>query len=79
MFDDKLLVEMYVRWNVPCDRLVSDPAKLRGFADEYVAARGQPVQLSELSHHLLNLRRLGQAKGGLPRLRRRYNGRNDMN
>lgn len=76
MFNDLLLRNMYVAYDTPCDRLVSDPELLRGFTDDYCSRSGDFVEPASLSHHMLNLRRLGEAKKGLPRLRRRYRGRN---
>ena len=75
MFDDGLLVTMYVEYDVPCDRLVSNPETLATFAEDYANRTGQEVDRASLSHHMLNLRRRGQDKGGLPRLRRSYCGR----
>ena len=76
VFNDAILKQMYLEYAVPCDRIVSDPARLARFARDYRDRSGQDVDLASLGHHLLNLRRIGQAKGGLPRLRRAYNGRN---
>ena len=72
---DQILVQMYVGHNIPCDRLVSNPEMLTRFTDEYVAFTGDRVSPSAVGHRLLNLRRRGEDKGGLPRLRRSYNGR----
>ena len=74
--DDDLLREMYIEYNTPCDRLVSDPVSLQAFAEDYVQRTGQQVEAAQVSHRLLTLRKLGAAKGGLPRLRRNYHGRN---
>lgn len=74
--NDTVLREMYVERNTPCDRLVSDPARLLSFVEDYAERTGQEVEPAELAHRLLALRKLGEAKGGLPRLRRKYNGRN---
>jgi hypothetical protein len=74
--DDNILREMYVEYNTPCDRLVSDPESLQLFTADYAQRTGQQVEAAEVSHRLLTLRKLGAAKGGLPRLRRTYNGRN---
>jgi len=74
--DDDVLKEMYVEYNIACDRLVSDPASLQSFAQDYTQRTGQQVEAAHVSHRLLTLRKLGQDKGGLPRLRRKYNGRN---
>ncbi len=76
VFDDNVLKQMYVEYDMPCDPLVSDPAKLLSFADDYAERTGQQVELAQVSHRLLTLRKLGEAKGGLPKLRRKYNGRN---
>jgi hypothetical protein len=75
-FDDIVLREMYREYDTPCDTLISDQAQLLPFVDDYEDRTGQSVEPSELAHRLLTLRKLGEAKGGLPRLRRRYNGRN---
>jgi hypothetical protein len=75
IFDDATLKEMYVDYDTPCDRLVSDPAKLLRFVGDYADRTGEEVEPSQLAHRLLTLRKLGEAKGGLPRLRRPYNGR----
>ena len=76
VLDDGILREMYIEYDTPCDRLVSDPARLLSFAEDYVGRTGQQVEPAQLSHRLLYLRKRGEAKGGLPRLRRAYNGRN---
>jgi len=75
-FDDGLLREMYIKYDTACDRLVSDPAQLLAFTQDYSERTGQQVEPARLSHRLLSLRKLGEAKGGLPRLRRAYHGRN---
>jgi hypothetical protein len=75
-FDDNVLREMYVEYDTACDRLVSDPSTLLSFVEDYVDRTGQQVQPAQVSHRLLTLRKRGEAKGGLPRLRRKYNGRN---
>jgi len=76
IFNNKLLIQMYLEYDITCDRLVSNPAILQRFAKDYSGRIGKDVELANLSHHLLNLRRLGEKSGGLPRLRRRYFGRN---
>ncbi|MFH1715742.1 MAG: hypothetical protein ABIF19_00190 [Planctomycetota bacterium] len=76
MFDDNVLKEMYIEYNTACDRLVSDPSRLLSFAEDYVQRTGQQVEAARLAHRLLTLRKLGEAKDGLPKLRRKYNGRN---
>ena len=74
--NDDILKQMYIEYNTPCDRLVSDPASLQAFAEDYAQRTGQQVEAARVSHRLLTLRKLGEAKSGLPRLRRAYNGRN---
>jgi len=74
--DDDILRHMYIEYDTPCDRLVSDPVSLQAFAEDYAQRAGQQVEAARVSHRLLTLRKLGEAKGGLPRLRRAYNGRN---
>jgi len=69
-FDDNALREMYIEYDIPCDRLVSDPAKLLHFTQAYTERTNQQVTSKDLANRLLTLRKLGQAKGGLPRLRR---------
>ena len=76
IFDDNVLKEMYIEYDTACDRLVSDPAKILPFAEDYVQRTGQQVEPAQLAHRLLTLRKLGATKGGLPRLRRAYHGRN---
>lgn len=74
--DDNILKEMYVEYNIACDRLVSDPENLLSFTKDYAERTGQQIEAAQVSHRLLTLRKLGQDKGGLPRLRRTYHGRN---
>ncbi len=76
MFNDGLLRTMYVEYAIPCDRLVSNPSTLSRFASDYAQRSGHNVELARLAHHLLNLRRRGEANGGLSRLQRAYSGRN---
>lgn len=76
MYDDSILRAMYTEYDIPCDRLVSDPAMFGPFASDYIERSGHEVEPAALAHHMLNLRRRGEANGGLRRLRRGYNGRN---
>jgi hypothetical protein len=73
--DDNVLKQMYVEYDTPCDSLVSDPERLLSFSQDYAERTGQQVAPAQISHRLLTLRKLGEAKGGLPRLRRAYHGR----
>lgn len=74
--DDNVLKQMYVEYDTPCDSLVSDPEKLLSFSQDYTERTGQQIAPAQVSHRLLTLRKLGETKGGLPNLRRKYNGRN---
>jgi hypothetical protein len=74
--DDSVLRERYLKNNMPCDRLVSDPERLLAFTQAYTDQTGQEIEPADLARRLLTLRKLGEAKGGLPRLRRMYDGRN---
>jgi len=76
IFNDAVIREMYREYNIPCDTLVSDQEQLLPFAQDYIHRSGQEVELPQLAHRLLTLRKLGEQKRGLPRLRRAYNGRN---
>lgn len=75
VFDDDVLRQMYVETDVPCDSLVSDPQRLSAFAQAYAERTTEEVEPAPLARRLLALRKLGEARGGLPRLRRKYNGR----
>jgi len=76
VFNNELLKHMYVEYDITCDELVSNPDTLKIFVQDYSGRIGKDVKPSKLSHHLLNLRRRGEDNGGLPRLRRRFFGRN---
>ena len=76
IFDDPIIIEMYREYNIPCDTLISDPKQFQPFVEEYSQRTSQKVELPQFARHLLLLRKRGEEKGGLPRLRRIYNGRN---
>lgn len=76
IFNDAILRQMYLEYAIPCDRLVSNPDLLSRFTEDYGTRSSHTVEAAQLGHHMLNLRRQGEAKGGLCRLRRAYNGRN---
>ena len=69
------LIRLYVEYDTPCDQYLYDPRLLLRFTQEYIARSGDVVSPEDLAYALLNLRKRGQAKGGLPRLRRDYQGR----
>lgn len=76
VFNDDIIREMYRDYNIPCDTLVSDQEQLLPFMEDYIQRTDQEVEPAQLARRLLTLRKLGEANGGLPRLRRSYNGRN---
>lgn len=76
IFNDDIIREMYRDYDIQCDTLVSDQEQLLPFAEDYIGRTGQEVEPAQLARRLLSLRKLGEAKGGLPRLRRLYNVRN---
>lgn len=76
VFNDDIIREMYRDYNIPCDTLVSDQEQLLPFTEDYIHRTDQEVEPAQLAWRLLSLRKLGEANGGLPRLRRSYNGRN---
>jgi hypothetical protein len=76
LFNDAILKQMYLGYDIPCDSFVSNFSLIQDFTRDYTNRTGQIVKPARLAHHTLNLRRRGQAKGGLSRLRRAYNGWN---
>jgi hypothetical protein len=76
---DAAILATYRQFNTPADQIVADPAISQDFAVQVnnLLPGGQQATLAEINKRILNLRRRGEEKGGLPRLRRRYNGRND--
>jgi len=71
LLNDNILKEMYVEYDTPCDSVISNPEKLVAFAQTYTDRTSQTVGATQIAHRLLSLRKLGQTKGGLPRIRRR--------
>ena len=76
---DRVIIEEYVRYDVPADQIPADPIMAQEFLNRVNArlSDGSKFSLPDLNKRLINLRRLGEAKGGLPRLRRNYNGRDN--
>lgn len=74
---DDAIMEEYVSFQTPADRLVSNPAVAAAFAAAVNARlkKDQRVDQVTLNKRLLNLRRRGEDNGGLPRLERSYYGR----
>jgi hypothetical protein len=75
---DVTIVSAYCEFNTPADQIVADPQVGQRFADLVNKKRpgSHSLSVADLNKRVLNLRRLGESKGGLPQLRRRYNGRN---
>jgi len=71
MFDDFILRTLYQQFDVPADRLVSNPAVMQQFTTTYTAKTRHCVEPTELALYVLNLRK----RGRLPRLKRNYYGR----
>lgn len=69
---DNVIIEQYVRFDTPADQIVSDPHVSERF-QQAVNAELTPqeqIELPALNRRILNLRKRGEDKGGLPRLRR---------
>jgi len=69
---DETLKDKYVAFAVPADQLLCSPSELATFCD---LIRGTSEELSSLGNEtiarrLLQLRKLGQPRGGLPRLKK---------
>jgi hypothetical protein len=70
---DELLVNLYPKFGVPADQIVTSPQ----LANEFVELVNQQlpesarVDVQACNKRLLNLRKRGEAKGGLPRLTKR--------
>ena len=74
---DSAIVAEYPTFGVPADQIVSDPSVAEAFwiaVQLRLPATGD-VDVVTKNKRLLNLRRRGEDKGGLPRLERGYNGR----
>ena len=75
---DHVIIDTYVRFAVPADRIVADPNMATSFAEEVNSSLPGDVNytVDKINWRLLALRKRGEAKGGLPRLQRAYYGRN---
>lgn len=69
---DSAIIEEYTSLGIPADRIVSDPRMAVKFHDAVNRRLPDELQMDQvtLNKRLLNLRRRGEAKGGLPRLER---------
>ena len=77
-FNKETVIQLYVEYNVPADRLVSNPRLLFRFTSDYATRIGEKVPASDLGQAILNLRKRGEDNGGLPKLRRQYFGRKNI-
>jgi hypothetical protein len=75
-FDDDVLIAMYVEYDIPRDSLIGDSSMLLSFVEDYINRTGHQVNTEQLTRRLFALGKRGEAKGGLPKLRRKYQGRN---
>ena len=78
---DQAIKAEYVVLDVPADGIVATPQLAKKFAEavNHRLSDGECESLETINKRLLTLRKFGQAKGGLPRLRREYNGRGSNN
>jgi hypothetical protein len=69
---DSAIIEEYTNFAIPADHIVAEPHVAAAFRDDVNRRLLVDVQLDQsmLNKRLLNLRRRGQEKGGLPRLER---------
>jgi hypothetical protein len=74
---DSAIIEEYANLHIPADRIVVDPQLAAGFREAVNARLPKELQVDQavLNKRLLNLRRRGEANGGLPRLQRNHNAR----
>lgn len=68
---DSTIIREYTKLAVPADRIVADPQLAAAFRDAVNLHLPTELQVDQptLNRRLLNLRRRGEANGGLPRLR----------
>jgi hypothetical protein len=78
---DSVIVEAYRQFNTPVDQIVADPEIATRFWKAVEQGHGgvlPPGGLADWNRKLMNMRKRGEDKGGLPRIRREYRGR-DVN
>jgi hypothetical protein len=64
--------------DVAADGIVTDPALATKFAEPVRRRTGdKSADVKSVSKALINLRKIGEDKGGLPRSKRGFNGRNN--
>ncbi len=78
---DEVIRDAYVKFHeqfgAAADKIVASPDLSTRFADQVNArlSADEQMDVETVNRRIINLRRLGQAKGGLPRLERNYSGR----
>jgi|GEM_PF-545489 len=74
---DTVIRQKYEFFDTPVDQIVSDESLAKKFAKLVNAELpdSDKVELTWLKQRLLSLRKRGEDKGGLPRIRRSYFGR----
>jgi hypothetical protein len=70
MLNDEVIKELYVKFDIPADRLVIDPVKMGNFRLAYANATSHIPSSPSIARIIIQLRKLGLAKGGLPRIRK---------
>jgi hypothetical protein len=70
---DSVIIEEYAKLGIPADQNVADPQVSAQFHDAVMDRLPDELHVDQatLNKRLLNLRRRGEDKGGLPRLQRR--------
>jgi hypothetical protein len=66
---DSAIIEEYTKWAIPADRIVADPRVSVEFFDAVNRRLPAEHQVDQptLNKRILNLRKRGEANGGLPR------------
>jgi len=74
---ESVIKSVYVEFRIPADKIVVDPELSQQFTHKVNSKLppDQQVDVLTVNEHLLRLRKRGAENGGLPRLVRRYNGR----
>ncbi|HZZ70858.1 MAG TPA: hypothetical protein VFE24_01310 [Pirellulales bacterium] len=78
---DSVIVAEYPLYGVPADQIVADPKHAAEFLARVIRQLPKELRVDQATFNkrVLNLRRRGQANGGLPRLERDFNGRGPNN
>jgi hypothetical protein len=71
---DSSIIEEYANLGIPADRIVADAHLASRFCDAVNGRLPESLQVepATLNKRLLNLRRRGEANGGLPRLKHNH-------